>query len=74
MWKAEHRLAADRRGLRYSSDLSDPEWALIEPTPRQRLRASCPQGRRLHPPSQNPTHAPQTGSPFIVTHDFPDRL
>ena len=31
MWKPEHRRAADRRGLRYPSDLSDAEWALIEP-------------------------------------------
>jgi transposase len=31
MWKPEHRLAADRRGLRYPSDLNDAEWALIAP-------------------------------------------
>jgi transposase len=31
MWKPEHRVAADRRGLRYPSDLTDAEWALIEP-------------------------------------------
>ena len=31
MWKPEHRRAAARRGLRYPSDLSDSEWALIEP-------------------------------------------
>jgi transposase len=31
MWKPEHRRAADRHGLRYPSDLSDREWALIEP-------------------------------------------
>src|ERR1044071_3473196 len=31
MWKPEHRRAADRHGLRYPSDLSDSEWALIEP-------------------------------------------
>lgn len=31
MWKAEHRLAANRRGLRYPSDLTDAEWALVEP-------------------------------------------
>jgi transposase len=31
MWKPEHRLAADRRGLRYPSDLIDAEWALIAP-------------------------------------------
>jgi len=31
MWKPEHRCTADRRGLRYPSDLSDVEWALVEP-------------------------------------------
>jgi transposase len=29
MWKSEHRVAADRRGLRYPSDLIDAEWALV---------------------------------------------
>jgi len=31
MWTPEHRRAADRRGLRYPSDLNDAEWALAEP-------------------------------------------
>lgn len=31
MWKPEHRLTADRRSLRYPSDLSDPEWVLVAP-------------------------------------------
>ena len=31
MWKPEHRRAADRNGLRYPSDLTDAEWALVEP-------------------------------------------
>ena len=31
MWTAEHRCAADRRGLRYPSDLTDAEWVLIAP-------------------------------------------
>ena len=31
MWKPEQRRAAERRGLRYPSDLSEAEWALIEP-------------------------------------------
>lgn len=31
MWKPEHRQAADRRGLRYASDLSEAEWALVGP-------------------------------------------
>src|ERR1700689_3115258 len=30
MWTSEHRRAADRRGLRYPSDLTDAEWRLIE--------------------------------------------
>ena len=31
MWKPEHRRAADRNDLRYPSDLTDAEWALVEP-------------------------------------------
>ena len=31
MWKLEHRIAADRRSLRYASDISDAEWALVAP-------------------------------------------
>ena len=31
VWTAEHRRAADRRGLRYPSDLTDAEWALVAP-------------------------------------------
>ena len=31
MWTAEHRRTADRSGLRYPSDLTDAEWALVEP-------------------------------------------
>jgi transposase len=37
MWKPEHRLAAQRSGLRYPSDLTDAEWAIAEPMiPRAR--------------------------------------
>lgn len=31
MWKPEHRRAASRRGLRYPSDMTDAEWALVGP-------------------------------------------
>jgi transposase len=31
MWTYEHRAAAERRGLRYPSDLTDAEWVLVEP-------------------------------------------
>jgi transposase len=29
MWTPEHRRAANRNGLRYPSDLTDDEWALV---------------------------------------------
>jgi transposase len=32
MWKAEHRQAAKRDGVRYPSDLTDAEWVLVAPT------------------------------------------
>jgi len=31
MWKPEHRQAAERHSLRYPSDLTDAEWALVGP-------------------------------------------
>ena len=31
MWNPEHRFAAERHGLRYPSDLTNAEWALVEP-------------------------------------------
>jgi len=31
MWTQEHRRAHERKGLRYPSDLTDAEWALVAP-------------------------------------------
>src|SRR5215213_1916746 len=42
MWKREHRAAADRRGLRYPSDLTDDEWALVAPLIRPAKRGGRP--------------------------------
>jgi transposase len=42
MWKPEHRRAADRRGLRYPSDLTDAEWALVAPLIRPAKRGGRP--------------------------------
>ena len=42
MWKPEHRLAADRRGLRYPCDLTDPEWELVAPLIRPAKRGGRP--------------------------------
>ena len=38
MWKPEHRLAAKREGLRYPSDMTDAEWALVHPLIRPAKR------------------------------------
>ena len=43
MWKPDHRRAAYRRGLRYPSDLTDAEWALVSP-----LIALAKRGGRPH--------------------------
>ena len=31
MWTKENRARYDRRGLRYPSDLTDEEWAVLAP-------------------------------------------
>ena len=31
MWTPKHRRAANRCGLRYPSDLTDDEWAIVAP-------------------------------------------
>ena len=41
-WTAEHRVAADRRGLRYPSDLTDAESALLSPMIRAAKRGGRP--------------------------------
>ncbi len=42
MWKPEHRAAADRRGLRDESDLTDAEGALVAPLIRPAKRGGRP--------------------------------
>src|SRR5918997_4334232 len=42
MWMPEHRRAADQRGLRYPSDLTDAEWALVAPLIRPAKRGGRP--------------------------------
>ena len=41
-WMAEHRRAADRRGLRYPSDLTDAEWGIAQPIIRPAKRGGRP--------------------------------
>ena len=44
MWKPEHRRSAERHGLRYPSDLSGAEWALVEPLIPPSRRGGRPRG------------------------------
>jgi transposase len=41
-WTTEHRRAADRRGVRYPSDLTDAEWELVRPMIRPAKRGGRP--------------------------------
>lgn len=41
-WTVEHRRAADRRGLRYPSDLTDVEWTIVQPLLRPGKRGGRP--------------------------------
>lgn len=42
MWTLEHRRTAERRGLRYPSDLTDAEWELVGPLIRPAKRGGRP--------------------------------
>ena len=42
MWTGDHRRAADRRGLRYPSDLTDAGWELVRPFIRPAKRGGRP--------------------------------
>ena len=47
MWNPEHRAAADRCGLRYPSDLTNAEWALVAPLIRPAKRGGRPRSVNL---------------------------
>jgi transposase len=50
MWTDENRGRYERKSQRYPSDLSDEEWALVEPhlpPPRQRSRHPSPERRHV---------------------------
>ena len=42
MWTADNRGQYDRKGLRYPTDLTDAEWALVEPHVRPAKRGGRP--------------------------------
>ncbi len=47
-WTANYRGAADRRGLRYPSNLTDAEWAVVAPMIRPAKRGGRPRNAALY--------------------------
>ena len=74
MWKPEHRAAADRRGLRYPSDLTDAEWALIAPLIRPAKRGGRPRSVNVREVLNAIFYVLWTGCQWkALPKDFPPR-
>src|SRR5688572_20656792 len=74
MWKPEHRRAADRRGLRYESDLTDVEWALVEPLIRPAKRGGRPRTVNIREVLNAVFHVLWTGCQWkALPKDLPPR-
>ena len=74
MWKPEHRKAADRRGLRYDSDLIDEEWALVEPLIRPAKRGGRPRSVNVREVLNAIFHVLWTGCQWkALPKDLPPR-
>src|SRR4029453_14943140 len=74
MWTKKNRRRYERRGLRYESDLTDEEYALIEPfLPRERRisRRSLVNGiLYIFPPGGKWRQLPKGFPPKSTTHDY----
>jgi transposase len=74
MWKPEHRRAADRRGLRYESDLTDVEWAMVEPLIRPAKRGGRPRTVNIREVLNAVFYVLWTGCPWkALPKDLPPR-
>ncbi len=74
MWKSEHRSAAERRGLRYPSDLTDAEWALIEPMIPPARRGGRPRDVNVREVVNAIFYVPSTGCQWkALPKDLPPK-
>jgi transposase len=74
MWKPEHRAAAARRGLRYPSDLTDAEWALVAPLIRPAKRGGRPRSVDVREVLNAIFYVLWTGCPWkALPKDLPPR-
>jgi len=74
MWTETTRLQYRREDLRYASDLSDAEWALIDPHMPAPKRLGRPRRVRLREVVEALLYLLRTASPWrLLPHDFPKR-
>lgn len=74
MWTAENRRDYDRRGLRYPSDLTDAEWALVEPHIRPAKRGGRPRTTNVREVINAILYLLGTGCQWrALPKDFPPR-
>ena len=74
MWTETTRLKYERKGLRYASDLTDAEWALIEPFLPSPRRLGRPRTTAMREVVNAILYVLRVGSPWrMLARDFPPR-
>lgn len=74
MWTIEHRQRYERKDLRYPSDLTDAEWALIEPLIPPAKRGGRPREVDLRAVVEGLLYLLETGCQWRhLPKDFPPR-
>ena len=74
MWTAENRSRYERRGLRYPTDLTDEEWALVTPHIRPAKRGGRPRTVNVREVMNAVLYLLGTGCQWrALPKDFPPR-
>ena len=74
MWTAENRSRYERRGLRYPTDLTDEEWALVAPHIRPAKRGGRPRTVNVREVMNAALRLLGTGCQWrALPKDFPSR-
>jgi transposase len=74
MWTSENRCQYERQGLRYPSDLTDAEWALVEPHIRPAKRGGRPRTTDMREVTNALLYLLGTGCQWrALPKDFPPR-
>lgn len=74
MWTPENRSHYERKGLRYPTDLTDAEWALVEPHIRPAKRGGRPRTTNMREVANAILYLLGTGCQWrALPKDFPPR-